>query len=357
MRIVRYKLLSELITSMKQPNTPSISPSEPEIEKTLMKEAMEKISNDNFAGIKINLPYLKQYLHEHNLDTDSNGFIIDKESGEYSTAYIFVEDLISEYVKDDEESIFDAFFRPVTDERVHSWSETRVHITDLHSVITTSDGCSHPIKDDSFDIAKLHAHLETGFKFVMGWSDLIQKDNIDENGQWLAISKDPFGSNEQKEEMNLNCLNPECGYNDYISNWNGNQHTDPECPDCGGKWNSEGISVCTICENWYWGTNFEGESIYAEPVCANCGADMEYIERVSRYDEVDSLEQIIENNKPKYSVVGLNDEGDVEHTFNHCHSKNKAIEQKEIFSDTINEINTVEIQKLDTEINISKHEH
>lgn len=349
---------------MKQPNTPSVSPSEPEIEQRVAKEALNKISNDGFDGIKIHLPYVKKYLNEHNLDTDCKGFIIDKETHEYSTAYVFVEELVSEYVKDDDESIFDAFFRPVTDKRVHGWDETRVHITDLHSIITTNDGNSHPIKDDSFNIAKLHARLETGFKVVMSWSDIVQKENIDENGLWLGLAKDPINPNESKDELEINCMNPECGYVGNVSKWNGNTHTNPECPDCGSAWNSEGISVCTICENWYWGMNFEGESPYSVPTCVNCGEDIEYIERVLRYDEVDDLIELIKGNKPKYNIVGLDSDNNVIYTFDRCESKEEAIEQKDISkticknvadSSKFSEVETIAIRENSNEINPTKY--
>lgn len=346
---------------MQKPNTPSLEPSEPEIERMLAQDAMNKIKNDGFDGIQIYLPYVKDYLHKHGLDVDENGFIINKESGEHATPYIFIEDLVSEYVKDDDESIFDAFFRPVTDDLAYGWNEHRVHLTDLHSVIKTSDGESHPVRDGSFNIAKLHATLETRFKTITGWSDIVKKENIDKNGQWLGMAKGFDESNETENELEINCINPDCGYSGSVSSWSGNEHTSPVCPECDGEWDSEGISVCTLCETWYWGQYFEGESIHAKPACANCGADMEYIERILRYDDVDSFEELVKNNRPKYSVVGIDEDGDIDYTFDHCDTKADAMDEKSFAEDIsgtsgFNDVEKVEVRERDCVTSVSQYE-
>lgn len=347
--------MSIVVSYMKRPTEPSISPSEPEVENRLVNEAINKIKNGEFDGIEIYLPYAKKFLHEHNLDIDEDGFLIDLDTGDYSVPYVFVDELVNEYVKDDNESVFDAFFRPVTDDRVYGWNDKRVHLTDLHAVITTDNGRSHPICDHSFDIAEFHAKLETRHRVIMGWSDLVKKEDLNKNGQWLGIAK------ESEENLNINCINPDCNYRGCISSWHGDINTSPECPDCNGKWDSDGISVCTICESWYWGTHYEGESIYAEPVCANCGADMEYIERVSRYDNINGFESLVENNKPKYTVIGLDENDEVEYTFEYCETKDDAEDAKELAEDisessAFEKIESVKIQKRDLDTNVTNYE-
>lgn len=311
---------------MERPNEPSVPPSEPEAERRIVEGVLNSAKNGKFDGILIHLPFVREYLQEMGLDVDSDGFIIDAETGEYSVPYTFVDELVQEYVKDEDESVFDAFFRPVTHDRVYGWDNKRLHLSDLHTVIKTEDG-AHPVRDDSFDIAEFHATLETGFSVMMGWSDIVKKENITENGQWLAFAK------ESDSELELNCLNPNCNYSGSPTSWDGDEHIEPECPDCGGKWDSDGITVCTICEHWYWGTHFAGESVYAEPACANCGEDMEYLERVHRYDNVTSFEELVESTRPNYTVEGLDDENNVQYVFDHTETEEEAVEQKELGED------------------------
>lgn len=341
---------------MKGPNKPTVQPSEPEIERMLAKSAINKVKNDGFDGIQVYLPYLESYLQYHSLTLDNNGYIIHQSNGEHAVPYVFVDDLVCEKVKGDNESFFDAFFRPVTHEKVHGWNEERIHATDLHSVIKTDDGKSHPIRDGVFEIGDMHASLESRFKIVTGWSDIVKKHNIDENGQWLGVAKG-FDESNKNNTLNINCMNPDCGYSGEISSWNGNEHTDPECPECDGKWDSDGISLCTICGSWYWGRNYQGETIYAEPVCANCGEDMEYIERITRYDDINSFEQVIEDNRPNYSIVGLNDNGEKEYVFDYCESKDEADKRKEISEKTssvaFDEVEEVVIREMDDRIDIN----
>lgn len=330
---------------MEGPDQPMVPRSEPETEQRVAEVMIEKIENKEFDGIKIGLPYAREYLQEHGLDIDEDGFIISSETGEYVTPYTFVDELVKEHVKGEDESIFDAFFRPVTHERVYGWDNERLHLSDLHSVIRTEDGESHPVRDDAFNISALYARLETGFNVVMGWSDLIKNEGIDENGNWLHISK------ESEESTVLNCQNPNCGFSARISEWDDNEDDHICCPECHGPWDDKNITVCTICGHWYWGTNYSGESIYAEPTCANCGCDMSHLERISRYDDVESLEAVAQNKSPDYSVFGVSKDNEVVYTFAHTDSWDEAVDEKDLAKDTISlgsafeEVDCVEIRE------------
>ena len=340
---------------MERPNQPSVSPSEPEIKRRTAESAMQDAKNGEFDGVQVYLPYVKEFLKEYGLDVDSKGFVINRDTGEYAVPYVFVDELVKEYVKGEDESIFDAFFRPVTDDRVYGWDNQRLHLSDVHSVIETEDGSSHPIRDGYFDVAELHARLETGFRLMMSWSDIVKKEDIDDSGRWLGIAK------ESDEDLELSCMNLDCGHTGVLSGWNGNEHSSPECPECGGDWDSDGITVCTICENWYWGTYFAGEGMYAEPACANCGADMEYLERVSRYDDLNSFDELVRENQPECSVFGLNNEGDIVYTFDHTETWDEAVEEKQ-FAENIaggsafDEVETVAIHERNDLDTVNHHE-
>ena len=330
---------------MKGPNRPTVNPSEPEKERMLFEKAMNDIKNGEFDGVIIDLPFAREFLRSKGLDADDNGFIVSAETGEYETPYVFVEDLMEEHVRSEDESIYDAFFRPVTDDRVYGWDNNRIHLSDLHSIATTSDGESHPVRDSSFDIAELHARLETGFGVVMGWSDVVKDNQFKTEGRWLQIAK------ESDETLSLNCLNPNCECDEEVSDWDGEKNT-PKCPYCGGWWDDKDITVCTVCGNWYWGTYFEGESVYAEPACANCGCDMEHLEHVSRYDDVNSLEQVANEEGPDFSVYGIGDNGEIVYDFAHTDTRDKAVDQKELGesmkSGVFDEVEAVEIRERDT---------
>lgn len=308
---------------MKTPDRPTVNPSEPEVEKMLFKKVMKDLERGEFDGIIVDLPFAKEFLRSRGLDVDSEGFIVSSETGDYKTPYVFVDDLVEEHLREEDESIYDAFFRPVTDDRVYGWDNERLHLSDLHSIAITSDGEPHPVRDDSFDIAEFHARLNTGFGIVMGWSDIVKNNDFESKGKWLRVAK------ESEEKLELNCLNPKCECSKHVSNWNGERDS-PKCPECGGWWDDKDITVCTICSSWYWGTYFEGESMYAEPSCANCGADMEHLENVSRYDSSKSLKAVAENNRPSYSVYGLGEQGDIVYTFSHVDTWEEAVDEKEL---------------------------
>lgn len=308
---------------METPDQPSVPMSEPEAEQRMMDEFTREAENGEFDGIKIHLPFAKEYLAEKGLDVDDEGFIIRSDTGEYAVPYVFVDDLVKEFTKDQDESVFDAFFRPVTHEKVYGWDNERIHLSDLHGVITTDDGKSHPVRDGHFDIAEFHARLETAFRVVMGWSDIMKEENLDEHGRWLGYAK------ESEEDLTLTCMNSDCNYSGTLDSWDGDEYVEPVCPDCGGVWDSDDITVCTICESWYWGTHFEGDTMYAEPACPNCKADMEYLERVYRYDSTKDYEEIVAEEKPSYTVVGLGENENVVYNFDYLDTWEEAVDEKE----------------------------
>lgn len=337
---------------MNGPSGPSVPMSEPERELRIVEKVMEAFQNGEFDGMIIQLPSARDYLGTYNLDVDDEGFIIESETGEYATPYVFVDELVREYTKDEDESIFNAFFRPVTDEKVYGWNWDipRMHLSDLHAIIPPdelSGEVGGPVRDGTLDMAKLYARLETGFGVVTGWSDLIKKEGIHEDSRCIRVGK------RSEKTLNLNCLSAECSYSAPLSEWDGDEYSSPVCPECGGEWDSQGITVCTVCESWYWGTYFAGESIYAEPVCANCGVDMEYLEQVHRMDEVKDYSELVENEGYNYTVVGIDDEGNDVCTLNRVKTHEDAVEEKEI--GTIQKgVEEVEIRERDEPVDVTR---
>lgn len=305
-----------------EPNKPTVDPSDPVIKERIVQNIRDKIDSDGFDGYKISLRYIREYLRDIGLDIDKNGFIIRKNSGEYAVPYTFVEDLVREYEKDEDESVFEAFFRPTTDERVYGWDRSRVHLTDLHSTVKIDDKY-HPVRYSFFKMGSFHARLLSRFKTIMEWSNIIKDENIDDDGTWITIAKD------SDKQLKLNCMNLNCQFRGDLSDFDGNLDHSPICPDCGGEWDADNITVCTICCSWYWGTYFNGDSIHAEPACANCGANMEHLENINRYSEVDSYADVINKNRPEYAVIGVNENNDKIETFEYTSNRDVAKNKKE----------------------------
>ena len=211
---------------METPDQPSIKPSEPEQERQFADSVLEQSVD---APKIIELSYIRDTLQAVNLDVDSEGFIITTTTGEYATPYIFVEDLVKEYVRDDDESVFEAFFRPVTDDRVVGNYSERMHLSELHSVIPPSDEIEtgKPVSYDWFTFQKLYDRLETGFMNITAWSDVFNSEDVDDS-EWIHIALD------SEDPLTLTCLNPQCRYSGSVDVWDTDNGSVPQCPDCGG---------------------------------------------------------------------------------------------------------------------------
>lgn len=264
---------------MERPNSPSVEPSEPEKEKRMMDSAVDEIKTASRRR-KVHLSFVRDTLLEVGLDVDDEGFIVDEETGDYAVPYQFSRDRVREYVKDEDESVFDAFFVPTNDDNVYRQKD-RLHLSDMHATLILENGDAHPVPDDWFELSKFHAALETGFPSVTAWSDLVRDGKLDGSSGWISIEIS------SDAPLELNCFGPECNYSGSVSEWEG-EIDDPECPECEGNWD-EHITVCMACQEWHWGTNFEGESRYAEPACPDCGAGVAHLEQQTRYDEFEEL--------------------------------------------------------------------
>lgn len=268
---------------MKQPGGPTIPPSEPEVEERIIDAALDEIQSGN-RPMKIHLTYVREILQEWGLDVDEEGFIIHTDTSEYSVPYVFDRELLRETVREEGETIFEAFFVPVTSERVHGKTHERLHLSDLHSVIRASDGKAHPVRSSYFEVEEMWQELGRGFSPVMAWSPVIRENAILEEAdvKWISVGL------ESDEPLELSCFSPECGFSGVVEEWDG-EETLPECPDCGGEW-EEDISVCMACQEWHRGTHWSGDSIHSEPACPDCGAGVERLEKQSRYDEIPDFE-------------------------------------------------------------------
>lgn len=268
---------------MKQPEGPTVSPSEPELVKRLVENAVDEITSGE-RPVKVQLSYVREVLQSVGLDVDEEGFIIFSESGEYSTPYVFERELLQTHIREEDETIFEAFFVPVTHEDVHGHPYERLHLSDLHSVIHADDGKPHPVRSNYFEVEEVWKELERGFTPVMAWSPVIRENARLEEAdiQWVSLA------HESEDPLELSCFSPDCEFTGKVGEWDGSDEV-PECPDCGGKW-EEDVSVCTACQEWHRGAHWDGDSIYAEPSCPECGAGVEFLEKQRRYDEFDDLE-------------------------------------------------------------------
>lgn len=309
---------------MEQPNQPRVKPSEPEQErqkKNSLSDFMTNLMDER--GKILSLNTIRDNLQSVNLDVDSDGFLIDTETGEYATPYCFVEELVEEYVREDDETIFEAFFRPVTHEKVFTGNK-KIHLSELHSVIPPQDEetSGHPVSYDWFKFGKLYANLETGFSVITEWSDMVEKEEFN-TSDWVFIRL------ESDESLSLNCLNPSCLYSGDHSEWDSEEIEGITCPECGGDWKQD-ITVCTICNTWHWGTHFVGESIHSEPSCPQCGTqEHNYLYNYTRHTEHNSFEEAVTNESPDYKLIGVSESGQHVKTLEYFDTFDEAKEQKD----------------------------
>lgn len=229
-------------TGPQGPTGPRVEASEPEKEQRLAEYALDKLSDGDFQRL-VELSYVKDFLQEFGLDVDDDGYIIRMDSGEYATPYTFCRELVRETVQDDGESIADAFFVPETSERVIGRSSGRLHLRDLHTVVSTDDGVAHPVRDDFFNIIEMKRTLGVRYMAVTAWTSVLDS-SIYEDSTFVSLGL------ESDEPLVLRCFNPECEFAGEVEEWD-TENRKPMCPNCGGDWTEE-IAVCTACQEWHW---------------------------------------------------------------------------------------------------------
>lgn len=270
---------------MEQPDTPTVGPSEPEEKRQLVNAAINKATDPNTLK-QVNLQAAYEYLYSRDFSLDESGFIIHQESGEHAVPYIFSKEQFDQ-IDSPAEDPFDAYFVPMdsTEGRIAENTKERLHLSDLHAILYDSEGDPHPVTDDVFKIEQFHKNVGMMFETVMGWSSALQTAHVKGYENKVEVHFNTFPSEATGgESWEINCFAPECGFSGHPNDWDGEQNN-PECPKCGNKWD-ENITVCMNCQEWHMGVEWNGDSIYAEPVCPNCGAGVEHHKIQTRYDDL-----------------------------------------------------------------------
>lgn len=261
-----------------QPHGPTVPPSESEQEQQMVSHALQELSDaDNQR--RIGLGPARQCLLEVGLDIDDCGFIIDGETGEYATPHAFDPDTFfeSDAPADDP---FDAYYQPEEEITLLILQNDRLHLSDLHT-ITYVDGEPRPVRDNKIALRRMHSAVGLAFTNVMQWSDAADLAVDDDSGPKIVINKWPGDADE--EPATLSCLN--CDFEGHPDDWNGDTQSEPECPDCGGLWNTRGLEICTACQTTHWWEAMEhGGDMYSEPKCPNCEAGVKFHESQTYYD-------------------------------------------------------------------------
>ncbi|MEZ3117811.1 hypothetical protein RYH80_17990 [Halobaculum sp. MBLA0147] len=270
------------------PDTPSIPPAEPLIERFLLKLGIGAVYSEETLT-KVHLPAVRSYLLDNGLDVDEDGFIVHTDSGDYAEPYGFSDDTW-EAADSPSDSPLDDYFVGLSD--TSDWlltEQDRLHLTDLHALCDAGDGDgSHPVPDDTTMLDRFHRRTGRHFHTVMDWSDTLSRlpkyERIEDIAPTVEVHQDTWTSEDYP--VQLNCIAPSCQYTGPADHWLGDSD-DPVCPECGGAW-TDNVTVCTGCGDWHRGPHFEGKSRHAKPSCPNCNAGTNLLHPRTHYTEIDT---------------------------------------------------------------------
>lgn len=263
--------------SPRRPTGPTVPPSEPEQERRALDKLVES-TKDTDSRRYIGLHAVRDYLLTAGLDVDDDGFIIDEDTGEYATPYAHSPRAFQE-IPSPVDDPFDAYYRPETEVMICIGAKDKLHVTDLHT-ITKVDGKHRPVQAHTITLSQMQADTGMAFNTVISWSDatdLVDSDAIP--GQEIHLNH----SGLSEKTISLNCLR--CEFEGGPDEWDG-EEDDPECPDCGGRWLSYGLEICTACQttHWFEDMDWTGEGLHGEPRCPECGAGHRNLESQTRYN-------------------------------------------------------------------------
>jgi|AntDeeMinimDraft_4_1070355.scaffolds.fasta_scaffold02399_5 hypothetical protein len=257
-----------------RPDTPTVHPSEPEQERRLLDSAIEAMG-DNSSRRFIGLHSIRDTLVHVGLDVDDNGFIIEKETGEYATPYAYSPDAFRQ-IESPVDNPLDAYYRPEENVTLCILSKGCVHLSDLHTV-NIVDGKPRPVRDDKMPLAEMHRETGMAFSVVTQWSDALDLiDAGDFPGPDVHLNHPGLADH----SITLNCLR--CEFTGDPDEWDGKEDA-PECPDCGGPWDTRGMEICTACQTTHWWEDIDHGGRYGGPNCPECGAGHETLESQTHY--------------------------------------------------------------------------
>lgn len=288
---------------MERPDSPRVEPSEPEVEQRLIDSVVALKKSGGTLNV-IPIGQARDVLVAGGLDVDSDGFVVDCESGERVEPFAFDSGLFRE-VESPVDDPFSAYYRVESEcERVIG-AKGEIHLSDVHTVCEF-DGVVRPVRDDSINLQRAGGHLGVGFPMVFEWSDSLEFAKDVE-----AVS---FRYPEEGElDVELGCF--ECGFDGSWDEWDvdysewldgGVEDTDSDmkervlsgvdlergelrCPECSCLWDVFSLDVCTSCQTMHrWeditpDDDEEGGGMYWEPSCPDCRAGCGMLESEDRY--------------------------------------------------------------------------
>lgn len=255
---------------------PSVPVSEPEQEHRVI-ESLADLMTDDEARRVIGLECIRDTLIEAGLDVDDNGFIVRKDTGEYATPYAYDPDAFQEIPSPVDDPL-DAYFSPEEDVSLCILSKGRMHLTDLHT-INYVDGEPRPVRDDKMMLQQMMGEIGFAFNTVTQWSDAL--DLVDQDmvpGPNIHLNHPALS----EHTLTLTCIR--CEFTGEPSEWDGEEDA-PECPECGGPWDTRGLEICTACQTTHWWEDLDHSGgMYGEPTCPDCDAGVQHLESQTHYD-------------------------------------------------------------------------
>lgn len=288
---------------MEAPNSPTIEPSEPEMEQRKAEAGIERALDPGSPSV-IGLEAVRDFLIKNGLDLDKDGFIVDLDSQDFVEPYAFSKERFDE-VESPVENPLETYCIPESECRWLVAPKEKVHLTDLHTIYWFGEK-AHPIRDDKLSLLELGRKTGVTFNYVTEWSD--SKDLIKDSEYDGPIVTFKFG----EKTVELNCF--ECEFRGQPQDWDGGEEDELKCPECGCKWDTNGIETCTSCQTTFRWDDIvpeDGGGPYWEPSCPDCGAGLEYLKSENRYHTFDSITPDIPE-EPEYDYLEEEKETDKE---------------------------------------------
>lgn len=259
------------------PESPTIEPSEPEVEHRMFESAMDSLLDESCRRF-IGLNNIRDYLRAADLDVDEDGFIIETDTGEHATPYAYDSYAFRE-IESPVDDPTDTYYRPEEDVDICILSKGILHLRDLHTV-TYVGGEPRPVRDDEMPIRQMIGETGIAFSVVTMWSDATHI--VDFPGPDVHINHPGMSDH----SLTMTCL--KCEFTGEPDDWGG-EETAPCCPECSGPWDSRGLEICTACETTHWWDNIDHGGRYDTPKCPDCGGGYESLESHTYYDRADSV--------------------------------------------------------------------
>lgn len=281
---------------MERPEHPTVKPSEPEREKHLLNKIMDMIRSGDTIQVHTFNSVL-EYLGEYDLTVDSNGFIVDQDTGSFVEPYVFDSALFRQ-ISGPVDDAFSAFCRPEMEcESMIMLQEDKLHLKDLHCVHAFEDG-AHPIRSNGLKLREMFGAIGLP-PVTVEWS--TQRTMLEENSDKTEVVLKQ-SLHENAEPHHPACY--DCSETAPPEEWEEvtvDRNTDYRCPNCSTLWSCSRISACENCRKahtWEDTLNCSAEELDSEsntgyasmPSCPHCNSPSADIQSDRQYDIMDPSE-------------------------------------------------------------------